>query len=246
MNVRSGTSLLTSSAMEPWTIKPTRLERRIGRLLRSPEEHQETQTKETETEESLATQETKTEEAKTEENKTEEQKTEEQKSEEQKTEETKVEPLTAESLKVPEGFELQPELSAKFLDILNGDGSPQDKANGLLNLHAEVLNAASEASSEAWDNMQTEWKNNVKADTDVGGDKLPATLNNIGKLVDEFGTKELKDVFTLTGAGNHIEMIKFLNKISNVLTEGNFFKAGSPSGQDDPNAAAKRMFPSAN
>jgi hypothetical protein len=42
-------------------------------------------------------------------------------------------------------------------------------------------------------------------------------------------------------------MIKFLNTIADKLTEGNFFKAGSPSGGVDTfEAKAQRMFPTAN
>lgn len=225
-----------------WTIRPTSLERQVGRLLRSPEGHEEPAV--VEEPKSLVNEPEKTEEVKTEDTKVEESKTEEKK-EEVKTEETKVEPLTVEKLLVPEGFELQPEMANEFLEILNGDQSPEDRANALLALHSKTLTAASEASSEAWDSMQEEWKNEVKADPDVGGTKLQTTLTNIGKLVDEFGDDQLKPLFATTGAGNNIHMIKFLNKIANVLTEGNFFKAGTPGGQDDPDAAAKRLFPSA-
>lgn len=153
--------------------------------------------------------------------------------------------MTVEQLKVPEGFELQPELATKFLEVLNGEQSPEERANALLALHGETLNAASEASSKAWDDMQTEWKDAVKADPDVGGEKLQPTLNNIGKLLDEFGDKELRAVFDTTGAGNNLHMVKFLNTVADKLTEGGFFRAVTPPGTNDPYAGAKRMFPSA-
>lgn len=155
-----------------------------------------------------------------------------------------VEPLKLEDVTVPEGFELQPEMANKFLEILNGDMAPKDRANALIALHGETMSAASEASSKAWEDMQTEWKDEAKADPDIGGAKLQPTLTNIGKLIDEFGDEKVRGVFDLTGAGNNPHMIKFLGKIADKLTEGNFFKASSPSNADDPNAAAKRLFPS--
>jgi flagellar biosynthesis GTPase FlhF len=207
--------------------------------MRGPEGHEETQTEtkaeEIKTEESLIT-------ANAEE-KTEEKSTvEENKTEEVKTEEVKVEPLTVESLSIPEGFELQEEFSNKYLEILNGDMEPKDRANALLTLHSETMNAAEEARSKAWDDLQTTWKDEAKTEFK---EKLQPTISNINKLVDEFGDDKLVELFGTTGAGNSVHMIKFLGKIADVLTEGNFFKAGSPSGQDDPNAAAKRLFPSA-
>jgi 2-oxoglutarate dehydrogenase complex dehydrogenase (E1) component-like enzyme len=177
-------------------------------------------------------------------NETAETKTEETKTEETKVEETKVEPLTVESLTLPEGFELQPEMASEFLEILNGDQSPQDRANALIALHGKTLTEASEASSKLWEEMQTTWKDEVKADPDIGGAKLQPAITNIQKLIDEYGTSDLKDVFALTGAGNNIHIIKFLNKVANVLTEGKLFTAGSPAGANDPDAVAKRLFPS--
>jgi hypothetical protein len=238
MNVLSATTYLT----EPWTIRPTRLEREFGRLLRSPEGHEETttETTETETEKSLVTGgNEKTEETQTTETKTEETKTEE------KVEETSVEPIKVDDIKLPEGFELKPELANEFIEIINdSEKSLTDKANALVELHTKNLALAQEADSAAWDKVQDEWKTEAKADQEVGGPKLQPTLTNIAKLVDEFGSDDLRKVFDLTGAGNNVHMIKFLGKIADVLTEGKFFKAGSPGADDGPDAVAKRMYPS--
>lgn len=157
------------------------------------------------------------------------------------------EPLTVEQLTAPEGFEITAETAAPFLEILNNNElSVQDRANALIGLHTKALADASEASSKAWDDTQTKWKDEAKSDPDVGGEKLQPALTGIGKLLDEFGDKDTRDVFDLTGAGNNVHMIKFLSKVANVLNEGDYFKAASPNKGNDPNSAAKRMFPSAN
>lgn len=153
-------------------------------------------------------------------------------------------PLTVEDLVIPEGYELVPELATEFLEIFNREMDPKDRVNALVGLHTKAIQEASEASSKLFEDTQTEWKEEVKADPEIGGAELQPTLTNVQKLMDEFGTQELKDVFNLTGAGNNIHMIKFLNIIADKLTEGKFFKAGSPAGADDPDAAASRMFPS--
>jgi hypothetical protein len=229
--------------MEPWTIKPTMLERSLGRFLRSPEGHGDPDPAPTPDPSLVNPTPTPEPDPKPEPTPEPEPKP---KEGDPEPEPTPVEPLTVEQLTLPEGFELQPELSNKFIEILNdSELSPQDRANALLALHSETLTTASEAGSKAWDDMQTEWKDAAKADPDIGGAKLQPTLTNIGKLLDEFGDKEVRDVFDLTGAGNNVHMIKFLNKIADKLTEGNFFTAGNPAGGgDDPNAAARRMFPS--
>jgi hypothetical protein len=240
---------LTPSGTEPWTIQPTRIERQYGRLMRSPEGDDGQQIDD----KSLVNEDNKADDQKAEDQKADNQKVEDQKVEDkvedkkpddQKVEDQQVEPVTVEQLTVPEGFTLEPELATDFLKIVNdGEMDPKDKANALIALHGKTISAALEADSTAWDNMQTEWKEAAKADPDVGGAKLQPALTNIGKLLDEFGDKETRGVFDLTGAGNNVHMIKFLNKIADTLVEGKFFKARSPSGQDDPDAAAKRLYP---
>lgn len=238
----------TSLGTEPWTIRPTSLERRAGRLLRSPDGGHDNPPADP----SLVNGDPPADPNKPADPPT-DPPADPNKSTNPPTDPNKPadppepppEPLTVDKLTIPEGFEVQPELSAKFLEILNGDASPLDRANALLALHGETLNAASEASSKAWDDMQTEWKDEVKADPTVGGAKLQPTLNNIGKLINEFGNDELRSVFDTTGAGNNVHMVKFLNTIAEKLTEGNFFTASAPSGGSDADATAKRMFPSA-
>lgn len=227
------------------------MERAAGRLLRGPEDEQSDNKSLVTDDQKTADQKTddqKTDDQKVEDKKVDEQKTEEQKTAEQKTEETKVEvvPLTVEALAAPEGFEIEPAMAEDFLKIVNdGEMDPKDKANALIALHAKTITAASEASSVAFDEMQTKWRDEVKADPDIGGAKLQPTIANVGKLLDEFGNAELKEVFDFTGAGNNIHVIKFLNVIADKLTEGKFFTGGLPSKSDDPDAAARRMYPSA-
>lgn len=163
---------------------------------------------------------------------------------EEKPEPVVVEPVTADALKIPEGLTIPDENKTEFLEILNGDLSPSDRANALIALQAKVMEKAQETDSTAWTKMQEDWQGEVKSDPDVGGAKLQPTLTNIGKLIDEYGSSELRDVFDLTGAGNNVHVIKFLNKIAGKLTEGGH-EVGKPVQAVDTEAAkAARMFPS--
>ena len=163
---------------------------------------------------------------------------------ENKTEAATVEAvtLTADNVKLPEGFEAHSETLTSFLDIMNDNKlEPGARAQALVDLQAKVLTQASEANSAAWDTLQTQWQDEVKADPDVGGAKLQQSLASVGKLVDQFGSPELRQVFDTTGAGNNVHVVKFLSKIASQLTEGGP-SLGMPSGQAAD--AASRMFPS--
>lgn len=148
-------------------------------------------------------------------------------------------PLTTADLFLPEGHTLDPTLSTEFLDVINNqEMSAADRANALIALQAKVLTAASEASSAAWDQTQTEWQNEVKT---AYGDKLVSTMESVAKLVEEFGSPELRQVFDLTGAGNNVHMVRFLSTLASKLTEGGGPMPGTPASTLSP---AQRMFPS--
>jgi hypothetical protein len=152
-------------------------------------------------------------------------------------------PLTAEDITFPEGFEVQETFRDEFLTVVNNQElSPKDRAQALTDLYTKAATAASEASSQAFADLQKTWQDEVKADPTIGGDKLTPTLAAVNKLVGEYGTPELLEVFAATGAGNNVHVIKFLNTVAGHLTEGKPVTAAAPVNQEQDRAA--RMFPS--
>lgn len=165
-----------------------------------------------------------------------------------KTEEPKEEPtpefvpLTADDIVIPEGMEVAEDLRDEFLGIVNNQElDPKERVNQMIGLYGKALTAASETNSKAWADLQSEWQSKVKADPEIGGAKFDATINKIGKLVEEFGSDELRGAMDMTGAGNNPAIIKFLATLADKLTEGSF-TSGNPTNGDG--SAASRMFPS--
>lgn len=152
------------------------------------------------------------------------------------------EPLTMESIKLPEGFEVDPETSGKFLEVLNNpDLKPAERAQALIDLQAGMMTKLSQQAEQMFTEQQTAWQNEVKADSEIGGEKLAPALGQIAKLVVQYGSPELKQVFDSTGAGNNIHVIKFLSKIAGDLGEGGPVSGSPPVTQA---SLAERMYPS--
>lgn len=167
----------------------------------------------------------------------------EQKEGEQQQEAAEFVPITAEDITFPEGLEVNETLRDEALAIVNNrELSPKEQLQGLIDLQGKLAKEASEAISETWKTTQTAWQEEVKADPTIGGDKLPATLAAVNKLVTEYGDDKLVEAFALTGAGNNVHVIKFLNAMAGKLLEGGAVPASSPSNQDED--AASRLFPS--
>lgn len=148
-------------------------------------------------------------------------------------------PLTSEDIAFPEGVTVQDELRDEFLSVVNNrELSPKEQTQALIDLQFKAAQAASEASSNAWTDMQTKWQDEVR--TDFGANLVPA-LGRVQKLVSEYGSPELSSVFDLTGAGNNLHVIKFLDKIAGQLTEGGPVQ-GQPAASEA--SAASKLFPS--
>ncbi len=151
-------------------------------------------------------------------------------------------PVTVEDITLPEGFTADPDLMKEFVDTVNNSElSAKERATALIDLQAKAMTAASEASSAAWTTMQEQWRDEVKADPTIGGDKLQPTLNSINKLVTEHGDAKLVEALAVTGAGNSLPVIKFLHTISTLLTEGGYQAGQSPGSEK---TAAQRFYPS--
>lgn len=152
-------------------------------------------------------------------------------------------PLTATDITFPEGLEVNETLRDEALAIVNNrELSPKEQLQGLIDLQGKLAKEASEGISKTWEDTQKTWQDEVKADPTIGGDKLPTTLAAVNKLVGEYGSPELVEAFALTGAGNNVHVIKFLNSVAGKLLEGGPVQAGGPTNQES--TAAERMFPS--
>lgn len=139
-------------------------------------------------------------------------------------------PLTAESFKAPEGFTLDPESMTGFLGIMNNrDLTPAQQAEALIELQANITTKSSEAGSQAWNEQQQAWQQEVENDPDLGGAKLQTTLANVGRVMDKFATPEIRAAFDTTGAGNNPQIVRFLNILGQQFAEAGPTPPGAPT-----------------
>lgn len=176
----------------------------------------------------------------------EEVKADEVKPDEAKKEEAKSEapaPLTIESLKAPEGIELDKEAVGSFLEILNDTNlAPGDRANKLVALQANLAKSWSEKITADWETFNNAQIEESKSDKELGP-KMDETLAGISTLINTYGSPELRLVMNNSGAGNNIHVIRFLDKIAKQLNEGKAV-SGLPTGDNSFANAASKMFPS--
>jgi hypothetical protein len=158
-----------------------------------------------------------------------ENKTAEEKAAAAKANDTKANPLKMEEIKIPDGMTIDEPVMKGFVEIVNKFGLGRDAVAELTTLQANAMKNVSEAGNKLYSEMQDKWRSEATADPDIGGERLASTLGGISKLVDKYGSPELRGVLDLTGAGNNPHVIKFLNGIYKQLGEGHFVAPGAPS-----------------
>jgi hypothetical protein len=145
------------------------------------------------------------------------------------------------TFEMPEGIELDKSSTEEFVAIAKELKLPQDAAKKLVGLEVKRVQAAQEQHSK----LVESWAESVKADKEIGGDKLDVNLAVARKAIDTFGTPELKDLLNRTGLGNHPEVVKLAWKIGKAISEDAFVR-GAPKSPATENDLAKSLFPSMN
>lgn len=148
--------------------------------------------------------------------------------------------LTVDDITLPEGFEADEVTQASFLALANKHQFSKEQVGELVDLQATAMKAASEGASKLWSDMQATWTAEAKADSDIGGDKLEGVLTTVSQALDQYGSKEARDAFDLTGAGNNPHVIKFVHKMAAALAEGGPVSGAPASGEK---TAAQIMYP---
>lgn len=141
--------------------------------------------------------------------------------------------------KAPENSTLNDSVMAAYSEVAKELNLPQEAAQKVLDKVAPVI-AAQQA--EAFQKVQTEWLDAVKADKEFGGDQLDANVAIAKKALDTFGTPELTKLLNETGLGNNPELIRAFYRAGKAISQDRFVAAGSGA-QEPKGADAKVLYP---
>lgn len=140
-------------------------------------------------------------------------------------------------LKMPDGVELDTAAADEFKGIAKEYGLTQEQAQKVADIGAKMVQRQTEAHQAQ---VQT-WVDAVKADKEIGGDKLNENLAVARKTIDTFGSPELKEMLNVTGIGNHPEIVKMAYKIGKAISDDGFVRGGNTTA---PRSTADIMYPS--
>ncbi|MBF9845983.1 peptidase [Enterobacter hormaechei] len=129
-----------------------------------------------------------------------------------------------------EGVELDSEALKDFEPVARDLNLTNEQAQKLVDAYPKILAGVQQRQAEAWQKQTDGWAETVKADKEIGGDKLTANLSAAQRALDQFGTPELKEYLNATGLGNHPDLVKTFVKIGKAMSEDGMV-TGKESGQ---------------
>lgn len=150
-------------------------------------------------------------------------------------------------VKAPEGVELDAEQVKALQETLaDANLSPKDRAQKLFDQHQQALTKAIEAPVQLWNETQTKWQAEWKADAEIGGANYDQTVANIAKMIDEYGGKDskaIREAFVFTGAGNNPAIGRFVARMAKALVESGPFNGDSPAKLGKNDSVAGALYP---
>lgn len=129
-----------------------------------------------------------------------------------------------------EGVDLDTEALKDFEPVARELNLTNEQAQKLVDAYPKILAGVQQRQAEAWQAQTEEWAATVKADKEIGGDKLTANLGVAQRALDTFGTPELKEYLNGTGLGNHPELVKAFIKVGKAMSEDGMV-TGKENGQ---------------
>jgi hypothetical protein len=141
-------------------------------------------------------------------------------------------PFTLSDLTLPEGMTIEAEGGEKFISLMNnGELSAKDRAQGLVDLHRAELERvhrqANEHQRKTWDDLNASWRDQLRNDPVIGGNRLHTNLSKAKGMIEEHLSPEdatalLRHV-DANGMGNYAPFIRMLVNLAermNVFEDG--------------------------
>lgn len=142
---------------------------------------------------------------------------------------------------VPKDQELAPDVATEIGTLAKELNLSQDKAQKVFDTAAKLAAKGAEAQQAVISSVHAGWIAEVRADKEVGGDKLAANLATAKAAMEASTTPQLRMLLEKTGLGNNVEVIRHFLKIAPAFKEGTHVPGGlAPTGDK---SAAKVLYP---
>ena len=141
---------------------------------------------------------------------------------------------------LPKGAEVDSDTLSAAKALFAEQRLPQEQAQKLVDLYVARATAAADRNVAAWRDTQEKWAGEVKADPDIGGPRLSASVAAASRAIEWARVPGLKEALDFTGAGNNPAIVKAFMRFGQALAEDRF-AAGNGTAPDQ-RSIAERLY----
>lgn len=145
--------------------------------------------------------------------------------------EAPLEAIVYEPFALPEGMTVEPEQLEQAHALFAESRLPQKQAQRFIDLALAREKAAAERGVKAFHDLQAKWVAEIKADPEIGGERLGAAVASASRVLERLAIPGLREALNTTGAGNHPAIVKAFVRIGRLLAEDRFSPGGDGAGQ---------------
>lgn len=132
----------------------------------------------------------------------------------------------------PENISVDDAVMTDFREAAAEAKLPNESAQKLLDMHVkgveQTVAKLQEAQVQQFRDTQADWTRQIDAMPEFQGAERERSLAVIGRVLDEFGSPEVREIFNLTGSGNNPHVVKMILSLANALVEGEPTSVGNP------------------
>lgn len=145
---------------------------------------------------------------------------------------------------MPDGFQLDADMSTELTTIAKELNLSQDKAQKLIDLGVKQAQGFQAALKTSVETAKAQWADAVRSDAEIGGAKLTAAMATAKKAVVAFGTPQLVGLLNETGLGQHPEFLRLLTRVGDAISEDTLVNPeGGGGGKPAIKDHARRLYP---
>ena len=143
--------------------------------------------------------------------------------------------------RLPEGVTHDPESLRPAAELFAETGLSQEQAQKFIDLAVAREQAAVHRGAQAFVDLQNQWVSEIKADPDIGGDRLKSSLASAARAIDRLDVPGLREALNFTGAGNHPAVVKAFVRLGQMVSEDRF-QPGRPAAPTAPRSPAEVIY----
>lgn len=148
-------------------------------------------------------------------------------------------PEAYEEFKAPDGIELDAEVMPEVHEIFKDLGLSQEKAQEVfekfLGIQQKLAGTPEQQMQQAEEqivSLNTRLAEECRNLPDIGGERFAESLGIASKVMQQFGTPEMRSLIAYTGVGSHPEFFKMMVAIGSKMSPDNFVQGGDTAVSD--------------